>query len=75
MNIFIRPNITAEDTKAIFDVTKQIMFKSRPTIKEFLMLILAENTRLTKEVNIHREALDYEPLPTYKFSGDERNLS
>jgi ribosomal protein L31E len=62
-----RPEATEEDIKAVATYgAKATNGKSVREIRNFILLILIENVRLTKEVNDHRAARGIAPLPTYR---------
>ena len=65
--IFDRPNITVEEANQVTKMANIIVNgKGRSAIAGTLVLMMAENMRLTKEVNLHREKLGYELLPSYE---------
>ena len=65
--IFIRPNLTVDEAKQVNKMATVIVNgKVRAFISGTLILMMAENIRLTKEVNLHREKLGYELLPVFE---------
>ena len=66
-NIFDRPNLTVEEANQVTKMANIIVNgKGRAAIAGTLVLMMAENMRLTKEINLHREKLGYELLPAYE---------
>jgi hypothetical protein len=66
-NIFDRPNLTVEEANQVTKMANIIVNgKGRAAISGTLVLMMAENMRLTKEVNLHREKLGYELLPVHE---------
>jgi hypothetical protein len=64
---FVRPELNPDDVLKIRKMASLIsMSKTKPTLAALLTMFMAENMRLTKEVNIHREKLGYELLPVHE---------
>lgn len=66
-----RPDLTPEETKGISELSKRIVHQTNYLYRlSLIACILIENAKLFREVNQHREALGYEPLPGMKI-GDQ----
>jgi len=62
---YIRPDLTEEEQVKLALVARRFFGKPRSQQIITISLLLAENAMLTREVNEHRTARGYEPLPTY----------
>ena len=65
MTEYNRPDLTEEEQEKLALVARRFFGKPRPQQILTISLLLAENAILTREVNEHRTARGYEPLPTY----------
>ena len=64
---FERPALTSSDEKYIEQFAHRLLGQlDRGVFRLALLTLLAENMKLTKEVNQHREKLGYECLPVHK---------
>jgi hypothetical protein len=65
--VYERP-ILSEDDKAMCTryALKIATHKGRQAMIAIVALVLEDNMRLTKEINDHRAALGFEPLPEYQ---------
>lgn len=65
--IFVRPELTAYDMEMIEDYAHRLMAQlNRPLLRAAVLTVFAENIKLLKEVNEHREKLGYELLPVHE---------
>ena len=61
---FERPELTKHDQEMIEKFGHRLLAQlNRGIVRLALLTLLAENIKLTKEINIHREKLGYELLP------------
>lgn len=65
-----RPVASQEEQEKILRLVGRLVRYPRRDLIAALVMILMENSSLTAEVNAHRAALGYEPLPI--FDPDER---
>lgn len=63
---FKRPDLSSDELSNILKLaTSLVNVRGRVGSVGTVVLLLGENIRLTKEVNLHREKLGYELLPIH----------
>lgn len=62
---YTRPGLSTDELKDLAKFARQLL--ARPKMQQVGILagLLSENAILTKEVNLHRKTLGFEPLKTY----------
>lgn len=65
MTDYQRPELTEQETAVLMSAVVKILFSQRKAQIKIISHLLIENALLTQEVNNHRAALGYDPLPTY----------
>ncbi len=64
---YTRPELTEEERiLAANDAQKLVRKYGMTNLGQMLGMLVLENTRLVKEIQEHRKARGFEPLPTFK---------
>lgn len=63
-----RPELTADEKKIGMRLAARINAQPQQNRMTFIFGLICENAKLTKEVNEHRQARDFEPLPVFDAS-------
>lgn len=70
---YVRPELSpAEQAAAAALVNRMTNSKSMREIRAFMLALVCENNQLSAEVNAHRAALGYEPLPVFHTNGGHK---
>jgi len=62
---YSRPMLTPEQQQQLLTGVARFMVSPRQTQVKIISALLIENALLSLEVNTHRQALGYDPLPLY----------
>jgi hypothetical protein len=65
MTTYIRPRLTQTEEALLIIAVREFFSMHRPQQIEMISRLMVENALLTREVNEHRAARGFEPLPTY----------
>ena len=67
--IYQRPELTQSETALLMHAVRKFFEMRRPQQIELVSRLMVENSLLTHEVNDHRAARGFDPLPTYSPKG------